>query len=149
MTKPIHLTIVALLLSVLSPFAIAQDAMGPAEQCIARVRAITHHTAEHNAETAERTIAAVRSLDDDGASNAAIIAAGQTGKGVIDDRSEHAANRVHVLVHECVEQLRADGAPIRVVMAVIEAGQNARERIGDSAQRTKLRITHAVQIAIN
>ena len=145
LTSSIRLGLLALIISLFAPSAIAQDdAPTAAEQCIARIAHITESSVENSRSITQSTVNSIRVLDRQGAPNRVIIAAGHAGKEIVDHRKGNAAQRIRGLVDRCVTQLQADGAPPRVIRAVVQAGQVGVETIRQAAENAKSRISRAV-----
>lgn len=148
LTKSIQLTLIALLMTVIAPQALAQERITPVEDCLNRIARVVHNTTHANRHIASRTIEIVEELDADGAEDEAIIAAGREGKEAITERTGAAVTRINTIVDRCVNFLREHDAPPPAIAAVIQGGRDGREAVHASAHRNKTRINHAVAIAI-
>jgi hypothetical protein len=147
--RPISFTLLAVLMAVLTPNAIAQQQdLSPAERCIARVGHIAHNTVRFNRHVADDTVQAIRALADEGAPDMVIIATARIAKETINRKSYGSSQHIRAIVERCIEELREHDAPPPVIHSVIAAGEAARAAIAESADRAKGRINHAVRVAI-
>lgn len=150
MIQSLRISLIALVIGLFSPLALAQQAQsGPVEECLSRMARITQATAEFNRQAAVRTVHIVRELNDNNAADQRIIAAGTVGKEAIDRRSHASIDRINTIVDNCVANLRENDAPRAAIIAVIRGGQAARDAIGASAHRSSTVINRAVRHALN
>ncbi|PCI07089.1 hypothetical protein COB72_10815 [bacterium] len=147
-TKSLRISLIAMLMAVITPQALAQERINPVDDCINRIARVVYHTTHANRHIAGRTIEIIEELDAQGAENEAVVAAGQEGKVAINQRSQAAAQRIHSIVERCVASLQEHDAPRAAIVAVRQAGMVGAEAIGESARRNKVRINHAIAIAI-
>jgi len=148
LSQTLRFTLVAAILAVITPGALAQSDTGPARECIDRVTAIADRTVQANRQTATRTVAAIEELDANGAENRQIVGTGRMGKAAIERHSHASIARIHRVVSECVRMLRDNDAPPEAIAAVIRAGERATGQIVTSARHAKSRIGRAVAAAI-
>ncbi len=147
-TNTLRLGLIAMILGLVTPGALAQREANPLEECLVRIAQVTEAAARFNHRTADHTIEGIRALDREGAPDRAIIAAGRVGKVAINHRTEVSVMRIGNIVEACVEHLRENDAPPAAIAVIIRAGNRATERVGISSDRAKARINHAVANAI-
>ena len=148
LSQTLRFTLVAAILAVITPGALAQPDTNPDRECIERVAAIADRTIEANRAIATRTVAAIEELDANGADDFAVLGTGRMGKAAIERRSHASIARIHRIVSECVRLLRENDAPPAAIAAVLSAGERATGAVVTSARHNKARIGRAVADAI-
>ncbi len=95
-----------------------------------------------------RTVRAINALDDEGAPDRAIVAAGHRGAKAVNQSCRRASARVRGLQNRCVRALRRLDAPRELIARVTGAARHALGSIKESGDRAKGIIRHAVAEAL-
>ncbi len=148
LANTLRIGLIAILMSIITPDAMAQRDTAPRDECLTRIARVTEGTIHFNHHTADRTVRSIRVLDDEGAPDEVIIEAGRVGKAAINHRTQASVSRIGTIVETCIEHLREHDAPPAAIAAIIRAGSRAIQAIRTSSDRAKARIDHAVANAI-
>lgn len=128
---------------------LAQERHNPARECIEHIESVTQRTAHSMHTIGDRRVEALRTLDTNGAEESQLREVAREGRENVAQRAQSGAERIQLLVERCVENLVADGAPMPVIMSVINAGQLGLERIGEGAQNNVDRINRNLRLVLN
>jgi hypothetical protein len=104
----------------------------------------TGRTCEDLRRIGRGTIGNVRRLDQQGADNDAITAAGQTGKDRVDQRAAAGTERIATVKANALTALGNNGGTQEQIDAVNSAAARFTQRIADAAENSKDRIDAAV-----
>jgi hypothetical protein len=128
---------------------LAQERHNPARECIEHIEAVTQRTVHSMHTIADRRVEIIQALDANGAEESVLRESARTGREHVSTRAQSGADRIQSLVQRCVETLMADNAPLPVIMSVVQAGQDGRERIIQGAENSIERINRNLYIALN
>lgn len=126
----------------------ADEAERVAATCVRAMNAAVEKHQDAVQGITTRTVRAINALDDDGAPDRAIVAAGHRGTKAVDQNCRRASARVKSLQNRCVRVLRRLDAPRELVARVTGAARDALGSIKESGDRAKGIIRHAVAEAI-
>lgn len=113
-------------------------------RAVREMAATTGRTCEDIRRIGRGTIGNVRRLDQQGADNDAITAAGQTGKDRVDQRAAAGTERIATVKANALTALGNNGGTQEQIDAVNNAAARFTQRIADTAENAKDRIDAAV-----
>jgi hypothetical protein len=119
------------------------------ERYVHAVQGLVGRCQEMLGRTAQGAIAVVERLDENGAPNEAIIAAGRLGVERVNRQTAYCLGGLHRLTEGAVRILHHLGAPEEAFMAVRRAAEAAAGAIREGSERAKMAVRAAVEAAIS
>jgi hypothetical protein len=138
-------------LSLVALPAAAQDDPDPqqiAASCVEAIQNTAERTLGNIQEATGSAIAAIETLDADGAPDAAIVRAGAAGKNAISRRADRGRDRVNRLAARCVAVLNRLGAGETLIGVVTGAREAAVGAIRAGVHAGRAAVRGAVQAAL-